>query len=125
MKVSIVIPVYNEIATIRRTLTRVQATPYEKEIILVDDGSTDGTRDLLSGLTEPDTVVLLQERNRGKGAARREAPSGSVIGFQFAGVGNGFGIGSRFPVSGFGDGIGIGIGIGLGAGIGRLDWTHG
>jgi len=71
MKVSIVIPVYNEIATIRHTLTRVQATPYEKEIILVDDGSTDGTRDLLSRLTDPDTVVVLQERNQGKGAALR------------------------------------------------------
>jgi len=71
MKVSIVIPVYNEIKTIRHTLERVQATPYEKEIILVDDGSTDGTRDLLSRLTDPDTVVVLQERNQGKGAALR------------------------------------------------------
>jgi len=71
MKLSIVIPVYNEIRTIRHTLTRVQATPYEKEIILVDDGSTDGTRDLLSRLTDPDTVVVLQERNQGKGAALR------------------------------------------------------
>jgi len=71
MKVSIVIPVYNEIRTIRHTLTRVQATPYEKEIILVDDGSTDGTRDLLGRLTDADTVVVMQDRNRGKGAALR------------------------------------------------------
>jgi glycosyltransferase involved in cell wall biosynthesis len=71
MKLSIVIPVYNEIKTIRHTLARVQATPYEKEIILVDDGSTDGTRDLLSRLTDPDIVVVLQERNQGKGAALR------------------------------------------------------
>jgi glycosyltransferase involved in cell wall biosynthesis len=71
MKVSIVIPVYNEIKTIRHTLDRVRATPYDKEIILVDDGSTDGTRDLLGGLTGPDTVVVLQDRNQGKGAALR------------------------------------------------------
>jgi glycosyltransferase involved in cell wall biosynthesis len=71
MKLSIVIPVYNEIRTIRHTLERVRATPYVKEIILVDDGSTDGTRDLLRGMDEPGTVVVLQERNRGKGAALR------------------------------------------------------
>jgi glycosyltransferase involved in cell wall biosynthesis len=71
MKVSIVIPVYNEIRTIRHTLERVRATPYDKEIVLVDDGSTDGTRDLLRELADPDTVVVLQERNQGKGAALR------------------------------------------------------
>jgi glycosyltransferase involved in cell wall biosynthesis len=71
MKVSIVIPVYNEIRTIRHTLERVRATPYDKEIVLVDDGSTDGTRDVLQGLSGPDTVVVLQERNQGKGAALR------------------------------------------------------
>ena len=71
MKVSIVIPVYNEIRTIRHTLERVRATPYDKEIVLVDDGSTDGTRDLLREIEGPDTVVVLQERNQGKGAALR------------------------------------------------------
>jgi glycosyltransferase involved in cell wall biosynthesis len=71
MKVSIVIPVYNEIRTVRHTLERVRATPYDKEIVLVDDGSTDGTRDLLRDLAGPDTVVVLQERNQGKGAALR------------------------------------------------------
>ena len=71
MKVSIVIPVYNEVQTIRHTLDRVRATPYDKEIVLVDDGSSDGTRDLLRELSGPDTVVVLQERNQGKGAALR------------------------------------------------------
>ena len=71
MKLSIVIPVYNEAGTIAATLARVRATPYDKEIVLVDDGSTDGTRALLERESGPGTVVVLQERNRGKGAALR------------------------------------------------------
>jgi glycosyltransferase involved in cell wall biosynthesis len=57
--------------TIRTTLERVRAAPFDKEIILVDDGSRDGTREFLQGLKDPDTVVVLQDRNRGKGAALR------------------------------------------------------
>ena len=81
MKLSIVIPVYNEAATLGRVLERVRTAPFEKEIIVVDDGSTDGTRELLRA-AGPDVVVVLQERNRGKGAALRagfERVSGDVV----------------------------------------------
>lgn len=71
---SILIPVFNEEATVLELLRRVEAVPLPvaKEIILVDDGSTDGTRDLLKGLGGRATVVL-HERNQGKGAALRTA----------------------------------------------------
>ena len=69
MKLSIVIPVYNEIFTIREILRRVQAVPLDKEIVIVDDGSTDGTRRVLAGITDPNTRVILHEKNGGKGAA--------------------------------------------------------
>jgi glycosyltransferase involved in cell wall biosynthesis len=81
---SVVIPVYNERATIETLLKRVDAVGVDKEIIVVDDGSTDGTRELLAGLQTPDGPlrVLLQDRNRGKGAALRRgfrAARGEVI----------------------------------------------
>ncbi len=71
---SILIPVYNEKATVLELLRRVETVPLavSKEIILVDDGSTDGTRELLSGLGSR-AKVILHERNRGKGAALRTA----------------------------------------------------
>jgi glycosyltransferase involved in cell wall biosynthesis len=69
---SVVIPVYNEKQWIRELVRRVQAVAISKEIILVDDFSTDGTRDILHEL-ESDTVrVFYQPINRGKGAALRE-----------------------------------------------------
>jgi len=71
MLLSIVIPAYNEANFIRDVIRRVQETPYEKEIIIVDDGSVDGTRDILRGLTDPNITVVLQEMNQGKGAALR------------------------------------------------------
>lgn len=77
MKLSIVIPVYNERATLEELVSRVIAveTGLEREIILIDDGSTDGTRDLYPKLTArwPDENILvqLQPRNRGKGTAIR------------------------------------------------------
>lgn len=71
MKVSIIIPVYNEAATIRQILERVRTSPIEKEIVIVDDGSTDGTRDLLRQETDADTRVVLHAKNQGKGAAIR------------------------------------------------------
>jgi len=67
-----VIPVYNERGTIEKLLARVQAVPLDKEIVVVDDGSTDGTRELLARLTADGAVrVFLQDHNRGKGAALR------------------------------------------------------
>ncbi len=82
MKLSIVIPIYNEIHTIRQVLDRVKASPYDKEIILVDDGSTDGSREFLASLDEAGVIVVLQDRNRGKGAALRTGfsrASGDVV----------------------------------------------
>lgn len=69
MKLSILIPIYNERATILEIIQRVQAVPFEKEIIAVDDGSTDGTRELLPQLEQQGVIVLDHDHNRGKGAA--------------------------------------------------------
>ena len=72
MRLSIVIPTYNEAATIEAIVERVRAAPYEKEIIIVDDGSTDGTREKLERLEEADDIrVVRHEHNQGKGAALR------------------------------------------------------
>ncbi len=71
MKLSVVIPVYNENSTLRSLLQRVRNVPVDKEIILVDDCSTDGTRELLQKIqkNEPDLKIIFHERNQGKGAA--------------------------------------------------------
>ncbi len=71
MRLSIVIPVYNEASTIAKILDLVRATPYEKDIVIVDDCSTDGTRDVLAALAFPDVRVFYHEHNQGKGAALR------------------------------------------------------
>ena len=73
MKVSIVIPVYNEQATVKEILRRVQAVKLRipKEIIVVDDFSRDGTRDILRRLRMPNLKVVYHEMNQGKGAALR------------------------------------------------------
>jgi glycosyltransferase involved in cell wall biosynthesis len=72
MNISVVIPVYNEINTIHTIIERVQATGMVTEIVIVDDGSTDGTRDALAALDGKNGVrVILHERNSGKGAAVR------------------------------------------------------
>lgn len=75
---SVVIPVFNEVKTVAQVLARVRASGVPVEIIVVDDGSTDGTRELLAGWSDQrDLRVVLHERNRGKGAALR-------TGFQLA-----------------------------------------
>jgi len=84
MKLSVVIPVYNERATIGEILARVEAVDvgFAKEMIVVDDCSTDGTREVLQGLARPGLRVLLQERNQGKGAALRRgfaAAEGDIV----------------------------------------------
>lgn len=71
MKLSIVIPVYNEIDTIRLLVESVRAVEIHKEIILVDDFSSDGSREILSDLTDESTRVFYHQRNLGKGAALR------------------------------------------------------
>jgi glycosyltransferase involved in cell wall biosynthesis len=84
MKVSIVIPCYNESGTIEKIVAEVKKSPVdEKEIIIVDDGSIDGTRDKLASFaTDPSIKVILHEINQGKGAALRTgiaAATGDVV----------------------------------------------
>jgi glycosyltransferase involved in cell wall biosynthesis len=70
MKISIVIPAYNEIHTIEEILRRVQATQIAHEIVVVDDGSVDGTRAALERLNGQGAIrVVFHEKNYGKGAA--------------------------------------------------------
>ena len=68
---SVVIPCYNEQPTILELLDRVLASAWTAEVIVVDDGSTDGSRDLLAGVADARVKVVLQPRNVGKGAALR------------------------------------------------------
>ena len=70
-KLSVVIPVYNERQWIREIIRRVQEVPIPKEIILVDDCSTDGTREILRELEGDEIRVFFQPHNQGKGAALR------------------------------------------------------
>ena len=83
MKLSVIIPVYNEVESIREIVKRVKKTKLAWEIILVDDGSKDGTRDLLIEMDGMEGVrVILHEKNQGKGAAVRtgfDAASGDVL----------------------------------------------
>ena len=82
-KLSVVIPVYNEAATIEEIVARVRAVPLAKEILVVDDGSTDGTRQHLERMAAAgDVKVLYHDRNQGKGAALRTgfaAATGDIV----------------------------------------------
>jgi glycosyltransferase involved in cell wall biosynthesis len=71
VNISVIIPVYNEKHTITAILDRVKAVAIEKEIIVVDDFSTDGTRERLGSLADDTVKVFYHEKNRGKGAALR------------------------------------------------------
>lgn len=83
MKLSIVVPVYNELGTIEEILDKTGRVSGEKEIIVVDDGSTDGTRDWLEQMPpRKDVTVLFHETNKGKGAALKtgfQHVSGDVV----------------------------------------------
>jgi glycosyltransferase involved in cell wall biosynthesis len=76
MKLSIVVPVFNELKTIREILKRIEQVALDKEIIVVDDGSKDGTQEVLREIQSrsefPSARIFFMERNRGKGAALRE-----------------------------------------------------
>lgn len=86
MKLSVVIPVYNEVRTIEAIVRAVLAVPLnlDKELVLVDDGSRDGTRDILKRMQaeHPEWKVILHESNQGKGAALQagfRAATGDII----------------------------------------------
>ncbi len=69
MLLSVIVPAYNEIEFIDEILRKVKETPYDKEIIVVDDCSTDGTREYLRN--QEGIITIFQEKNQGKGAALR------------------------------------------------------
>ncbi len=73
MKLSVIMPVYNEVTTIAEIVQRVQSVDIDKEIIVVDDYSTDGTRDILGNIESENSnvTVLYHDRNNGKGRALR------------------------------------------------------
>jgi len=82
MTLSVVIPVYNERGTIEELIRRVKAVGLADEIIIVDDCSTDGTRDYLAALDDALLKVFFHDRNQGKGAALRTAfskVSGDIV----------------------------------------------
>lgn len=83
MNLTVIMPTYNERDTIEEILRQVKETGLASEILIVDDGSTDGTRDILAGLNGKDDVrVLLHDKNMGKGSAVRtgiQAATGDVL----------------------------------------------
>lgn len=86
MKLSVIMPVYNEKKTIREIIAKVMAVPIEKELVIVDDGSTDGTRDILKEYEGRENIkVYYHEKNKGKsGAIKTGIPytTGEIITIQ-------------------------------------------
>jgi len=79
---TVIVPVFNEAATVDGLLAAVLATAYPKQVIVVDDGSTDGTREKLAAVNAPQVTVLFHDQNSGKGAAIRTGlahASGDVV----------------------------------------------
>ena len=86
---SVVIPVYNETGTISEVLDRVTFAPFRKEIIVVDDGSTDGTRQILEDTKNKAIKICYHDRNYGKGRALQTgffAATGDVVVVQDADI---------------------------------------
>ena len=83
MNISVIIPVYNEVRTIQEIVRRVMDVGLVSEILIIDDGSTDGTRDLLEEISADSSIrVILHERNQGKGMAVRtgiQAAKGDIM----------------------------------------------
>jgi len=80
--ISIIIPVFNEKKTIEEIIHRVKAVPFNKEIIIVDDGSSDGTKEILKKIVDPLINIFYHKKNYGKGRAVRtglEKASGDII----------------------------------------------
>jgi glycosyltransferase involved in cell wall biosynthesis len=73
LKLTFIVPVYNEAGTVAQVLERVAALPFEKQIIVVDDGSTDGTPEVLEAWSDESGGLVIRQPNRGKGAAIRAA----------------------------------------------------
>ena len=88
MKVSFLIPAFNEGGTIASLIEQVQALPFDKQLIVIDDGSTDGTPAILdAAVAEHANVVVIRQPNRGKGAALRAGIphiEGDIVVFQDA-----------------------------------------
>src|SRR3989442_9717285 len=73
MRVSFIVPAHNEAATIDEVLERVAALAFDKQVIVIDDGSTDGTGEIAERRAAANEILLLRQPNRGKGAAIRAA----------------------------------------------------
>jgi glycosyltransferase involved in cell wall biosynthesis len=78
---SVVVPCFNEEATIATLVDQVLASPWVAQVVVVDDGSSDRSRDILTTLTDPRVTIVLHERNRGKGAALRTGFSRATADF--------------------------------------------
>jgi glycosyltransferase involved in cell wall biosynthesis len=73
LRLTFIVPVFNEVTTVAQVLERVNALPCAKQIIVVDDGSTDGTSEVLEAWAEREGGLVIRQPNRGKGAAIRAA----------------------------------------------------